>query len=216
MKTWKRYKGYLLKGEWHIHTSYTDGRSSVAEYCKKAWDLHIPLIAFTEHVREDLSYSFDKFLRDIEKARDVFPEIIILSGCEAKVLPDGELDVSEENLRKVDYPIFAFHSFPPEFDLYLKCLRKVIKNEFINAWAHPGLFLKKHNLEMDDGTLIDILRLVGENDVLLEVNRKYDLPPKYWSDFIGGMGIHVVRGSDIHSASELSITDSIVSEVRSG
>lgn len=203
MKTWERYKGYLLKGEWHIHTNYTDGKDSIFEYCQKAKELGLPLIAFTEHVRRTLDYDFDKFLDDITKAREAFPELIILSGCEAKVLPNGELDIGEENLRKVDYPIFAFHSFPADLDLYVKCLKKTIENKFINAWAHPGVFLKAHNLEMDERTLLDVLRLLKENDVLLEINEKYSSPPKHWNNLISMVGVTEVRGSDIHSVAEM-------------
>ena len=47
MKTWKKYIDYLLVGEWHIHTSYTDGKNSVFEYCEKAIEVDIPLLALT-------------------------------------------------------------------------------------------------------------------------------------------------------------------------
>lgn len=204
MKIWEKHKKYLLKGEWHIHTNYTDGKNSVSEYCEKANELEIPLIAFTEHIRTNFDYNFSKLLDDIEKARKEFPEIIILSGCEARVLPDGGLDISKENLKKVDYPIFAFHLFPADLDLYLKQFRKIVKNRFVNTWAHPGLFLKKHKLKIDEKDLLDILKLLKEKNVLLEINRKYDLPPKYWDNLIEKTKICKVRGSDIHNASEIA------------
>jgi putative hydrolase len=203
MKTWEKYKEYCLTGEWHIHTNYTDGKNSVAEYCEKASKLGIPLIAFTEHVRRELSYDFSKFLADIERARDAYPELIILSGCEAKILPDGELDVDKYILNEVDYPIFAVHSFPPDIDLYIKQLKNVIRNEKVNAWAHPGLFLKRSNLEMDGRALMEILMLMKEKKVLLEVNRKYELPPENWRKLAEKIGVCVVKGSDVHELSEL-------------
>jgi DNA polymerase (family 10)/putative hydrolase len=85
MKTWKKYVDYLLEGEWHIHTNYTDGKNTVFEYCEKAVEIGIPLLAFTEHVRKELTYDFNQFLNEIEEAREEF-DLIILSGCEAKVL----------------------------------------------------------------------------------------------------------------------------------
>lgn len=203
MKIWRKYEEYLLKGEWHIHTKYSDGENSIFGYCEKANELKLSLIAFTEHVRKDLNYDFGKFLEDIERARKKFPELIILSGCEAKVLPDGELDIDEENLRKVDYPIFAFHSFPADLDLYVECIRKAIKNRFVNTWAHPGLFLKKNNLKINEKSLLDILKLLKRNDVLLEINRKYDLPPEDWNDPIKRLRINKINGNDIHSVSEI-------------
>ncbi len=202
MKIWKKYENYLMKGEWHVHTRYTDGKNTVFEMCKRAVELHIPLIAFTEHVRKNLNYDFDKFLYDIDRARDEFPQLIILSGVEAKVLPDGELDVKEEIIKKVDYPIFAYHSFPMDLELYVETLKKVIKNKYVNAWAHPGLFLLRHGLNADVLDIEPILKLMKENDVLLEINYKYNLPFKRWIDRARKLGVKFVSGGDVHSINE--------------
>jgi len=202
MKTWRKYADYLLDGEWHIHTNYTDGKNSVFEYCKRALEMGIPLLAFTEHVRRELSYDFNQFLADIEKARQEF-NLIILSGCEAKVLPDGELDVKQWILKKVDYVIFAFHSFPKDIDLYIESLKSVLRNSYVNAWAHPGEFLSRHDLELPEKDLIEIFKLMREQDVLLEINRKYSVPPEKWVSMARRYNVRMVRGSDVHSTEDL-------------
>lgn len=197
MKTWEKYREYLLKGEWHVHTEYTDGNNSVYECCQKAVEVGIPLIAFTEHVRRSMSYDFSNLLNDIDEAKDAF-ELIILSGCEAKVLPNGELDVPDDILNEVDYPIFAFHSFPPDIEIYLESLECVLNNGYMNTWAHPGSFLYKTHLKIPENRLIDILCLIKSNRVLLEVNRKYRAPPTKWVDLAKICDICLVRGSDVH------------------
>lgn len=203
MKTWRKYEEYLTTGEWHVHTSYTDGENTVFELCRAAVDLGIPLIAFTEHVRRELTYDFNSLLADIERARGEFPELIILSGVEAKVLPDCSLDVCEDIIREVDYPIFAFHSFPDDLELYIRCLKEVIKNRYVNTWAHPGLFLKGRGLTLEEETVREILGLMKRSDVLLEVNSKYNLPPGSWLGLAEKMGVKVVRGDDIHSLEQM-------------
>lgn len=35
MKRWKRYRAQLHTGDWHVPTSYADGKNTVFEYCKK-------------------------------------------------------------------------------------------------------------------------------------------------------------------------------------
>ena len=92
MKICEKYKHFLFKGEWHIHTSYTDGKNTVLEYTEKAIELGIPLLAFTEHVRLNIEYNYDELLNDILIVKQKYPELIILSGIEAKILPDGKLD----------------------------------------------------------------------------------------------------------------------------
>ncbi len=201
MKVWRKYEGYLLIGEWHIHTSYTDGKNTVFEYCHMAEKLNVPLIAFTEHVRRKLTYDFNQFMDDIERARDEF-NIIILSGCEAKVLPGGELDVERDILREVDYPILAFHSFPDDPELYVSSLINALRNPYVNAWAHPGKFLREKKLSLSKDELKEIFSVMKENDVLLEVNSRYHLPEKMWLELAKDIGVELVRGDDLHSVED--------------
>lgn len=193
----------MLTGQWHIHTNYTDGENSVFQLCKKAVELKIPLVAFTEHVNRRLSYDFNKFMSDIEKAREEFPDIIILSGAEMKVLPDCTLDIQEEIFRAVDYPIFAFHSFPKDPQSYLSCLKSVLKNARINTWAHPGSFLRTINSALEEKELSKILQIMRKRKVLLEINRKHDLPEKEWLETAIENEVEFVNGSDIHSLADL-------------
>jgi len=205
MKVWKKYKDYLLTGEWHIHTKYTDGENTIFEICETAKELGIPLLAFTEHVRKNLTYDFNEFLGEVERAKDEFPEIVILSGVEAKVLPNGDLDVDKDILREVDYPIFAFHSFPKDLKLYINALKRALTNRYINAWAHPGLFLVKNNFELPKDIVVEIFKIMNKNDILLEINAKYDLPKRDWIDLALKHNVQIVRGSDIHNIKMLKI-----------
>jgi DNA polymerase (family 10)/putative hydrolase len=203
MKTWEKYRKYLMKGEWHVHTNYTDGNNTIFEYCQKAVQHNIPLIVFTEHVRKKLDYDFGSFLREIEKTREMFPELIILSGLEAKVLETGELDVEEKLLKKVDYPIFAYHTFPASKNIYLETIQKVIKNRYVNTWCHPGLFLVKNHIKIKEEELIKILENMKTHRVLLELNKKYNLPDASWIKKAKEKKVLLVNGGDIHSIIDL-------------
>jgi DNA polymerase (family 10)/putative hydrolase len=165
-------------------------------------NLGIPLLAFTEHVRRDLQYDFKQFLVEIEQARSRF-NLLILSGCEAKVLPGGQLDIADWVLQEVDYPVFAFHSFPSDLQEYLRSLRVVLSYVYVNTWAHPGLFITRRDLDLADRELKGLLELMKYHEILLEVNRRYNLPPARWLDFAAEAGVEIVRGSDIHSIDEL-------------
>jgi DNA polymerase (family 10)/putative hydrolase len=198
MKPWRKYERFLMAGEWHVHTSYTDGRQSVHEACSKASELGIPLISFTEHVRKYLAYDYNRLLGDVEDARKEFPGLRILAGVEAKVLPDGGLDIDDDLLGQVDYPTFAFHSFPQDKELYFRRLKEAIQSPHVCAWDHPGLFERKSGILLDDDELAEVFRLMKGNDVLLEANGKYDLPERAWIHKALGMGVRIVRGTDIH------------------
>ena len=68
-KKWFPYRDYLHKGDWQVHTSYTDGSNTVFEFCERAVKNNLELIAFTEHVRSELDYNFYSLISDIESAR---------------------------------------------------------------------------------------------------------------------------------------------------
>jgi putative hydrolase len=204
MKGWSRYQSYLASGEWHIHTNYTDGKNSVDEYCRKAAELGMPLIAFTEHVRKKLTFNFDDLQRDIEKAREDYPKLIILSGCESKVLVDGSLDVSDDIIEQCDIVLMAIHSFPRDKDLYLKALTRALSNPDVDIWAHPGLFLIKTGFKLTDKEIREVLISLKDADVLLEINRRYGLPPVDWINLGRCLGIKFVIGSDVHDLSSLT------------
>ncbi|MCS3901431.1 PHP domain-containing protein [Methanococcus voltae] len=213
MKIWEKYEDYLLTGEWHVHTNYTDGKNTVKDLCEKATTLNIPLIAFTEHVRKNLNYDFNDFLTDIDTCKNEFPDLIILSGLEAKVLPDGTLDVLDDILNTVDYPIFAYHGFPKDITTYLETLNGIVsKSKFakrLNTWAHPGLFFQKNpNLlnELDEDILKEIFITMKKNKILLEINSKYNLPYQNWINLAKNedISLNFVKGSDIHDLNNLN------------
>lgn len=203
MKKWKKYKKYLQTGQWHIHTKYSDGKNTVDEICHEAQSLNIPLLAFTEHVRRNLSYNFEEFLQDIEQARKRFKKTVILSGCEAKVLPNGRLDAEKEVLRKVDIISMAFHSFPPSITTYLSALKTSLKNPNVDIWAHPGLFLRKNKLSLSRKEAREIVNICKENGVLIEINARYNLPMSQIYKSAIASKASICQGNDIHDITEL-------------
>lgn len=209
MKVLQKYKDYLFEGEWHIHTNFTDGENSILEYTEKAIELGIPLLAFTEHVRKKLDYDFGQFLNEVNIARKKYPNLVILAGCESKVLEDGTLDCREDIFEKVDYRIFAFHSFPESLDKYLIALENVLINYDVDAWAHPGLFFKKHNKVLLSGEKLSrLFRMMAKAQILLEVNLKYKLPDIIWLTEYTREAIHppVVFGGDVHNITDLYLS----------
>jgi putative hydrolase len=208
MKKWMNYEEHLMTGEWHVHTNFTDGKNTVHEYCKKANELGLPLIAFTEHVRKRLTYNFDDFTNEIENARKEYDNMIILTGCEAKVLDEGHLDVSENVLEKCNIVLMAFHSFPNNKNKYITALQNALCNPRVDIWAHPnllpiGIHPTQNGFTLSDEELSTILQTARKNKVLLEINRKYRLPPERLMRIAKEQGVKFVRGSDVHSVSDM-------------
>ena len=96
-------KNYIYTDK-HIHTNWTDGEATVLEMVKKAEQIGLTQIAFTEHVRSDSTY-FDAYLKEVHGAAEK-SSIEILFGLEAKIVGlEGHMDVPHGSLEKSDIRI---------------------------------------------------------------------------------------------------------------
>ena len=204
MKNWERYREYLETGDFHVHTDYTEGSHNILELCEQAIMNNLKLIAFTEHVRKVIFYDFDAFLADIDSARQRYPKLRILSGCEASVTDtEGSLDVSQGVLENIDIVVASFHSFPYGHKAeFLSALYSALKNPRVDIWGHPATFLRNVNLTVTE--TMDIINACKSNSVLIEDS----LAPVYRThpEFIklaNELGALTVRNSDAHCRENL-------------
>jgi DNA polymerase (family 10)/putative hydrolase len=205
MKKWERYSRYLDTGDWHCHTKYVDGRNTVMEMCGRAQKNGLELIAFTEHVRRELSYDFGRFVKDVENARKRFPRLKILVGCEAKVLDTkGNLDVSQETLRKCDIVLATFHSFPAADKNEMEsALKNMLENPDVDIWTHPITFFQK--CPMCEKDVYGIIKLCIRNNVLIENNIRGRYRCPRLMEECRKMGAKIVTGSDAHGVEDIRV-----------
>jgi putative hydrolase len=203
MKRWEAYRDDLLAGDWQVHTTWSDGKNSIVEYCQEARRKGLRLVAFTEHVRREIRYDFWAYAREVEEARKKFPDLILLAGCEAKVLNrQGDLDAPQDILEKADVVLGAFHSFA-EPEHYMEALEAMLRNPWVDSWAHPTLYAHKRGIVLTEDQEERLIRLCMEQHVLVEFNSKYNLPRLAMREKTRALGATYVYGSDAHSVTEL-------------
>lgn len=205
-----RFRKILKEGKYifHIHTNYTDGMSSVVDYFEYAQKNGISNLIFTEHVRKELSYNFDDFFNDIKVAEKRFTNVEAIIGCEAKIIPGGELDIPQSILSKIEVICIACHSFPDDVGLYVETLEKIFKDkhlkDYVRVWVHPGRFFKKRNkLDENKNILEELISIALSKEVFIEQNLKEDLPPLNVLERVPYDKI--VVGYDAHSVTDLEI-----------
>ncbi len=201
----KKYEPYFSTGLWHVHTTYTDGKNTVEDYCRLAQEKKIPLIAFTEHVRRKLDYHFEDFVNDIQLARKKYPHLILLIGCETKVLDlAGNLDVSEEVKKMCDVIMGVFHSFPHSDKVnYLHALKNMLQRKEINVWGHPTLFCQKRNFTLSPIDIEEVVDLCKKYNIYIEHNLRYNLPNELFLNLARKAQVPIICGMDLHDASKL-------------
>ena len=124
-----------LQGDYHVHTTYTHGISTIEENVAQAENLGLKEIAITDHgylgKNHILPGDLDKMREDIKKIKDKY-KVKILLGIEANLMSRaGDIDVSDEELSKLDLVVLGFHR-----------LSKVTIKEFFK-FVLPNLIRKR-------------------------------------------------------------------------
>lgn len=200
-------------GDWHLHTTYTDGQDTVEAYCEQAVENGLELLVFSEHTRRELDYDYAQLRADVERARERY-DLQLLLGCEAKVLGrDGRLDVPSEVSRTADVVVGVFHRFPETGKTaYLDAAAAMLANSEVDVWGHPTLYAERTGITLHDRDVRRLARIAADNGVLFERNQRYDLPDERFVRIARSYGVEFVVGSDAHKRSQLLTKDGLAHE----
>ncbi|MEM1548932.1 MAG: histidinol-phosphatase [Thermoproteota archaeon] len=92
----------MVKENYHIHSTYSDGKATILEYAKEAVSKGFGEIAFTEHLAirsgcsaKKLYYSMDvsklgNYIEEVRNVQDGFSELKIRAGLEVDYFPGSE------------------------------------------------------------------------------------------------------------------------------
>jgi putative hydrolase len=195
------------KEDYHIHFNYNDHSAinlSVENIIKKANELHLQTIAFTEHVRRTSEWT-EKYLQEIEYFKNT-TNIKILKGFEAKILPDGSIDCPEIYLSREYFLIASFHTkYQDKYNWY-NALLKAIRNESVSVIGHlapdPGFSLTNREIKVLGEEILS-------NNKIVELNAKYKRPPIEFIKIFKDLRVQFHLGSDAHAIDEIGNYDRI-------
>lgn len=108
---------FKLIADYHTHTKYSDGKGSIEDSVKRAVELGLKMIGISDHgfnhVKSGIKRSQVQEMREeVERLKKVYPQIEIKLGIEANLVNlDGEIDLTEEDIKNFDYIIFGIHYF---------------------------------------------------------------------------------------------------------
>ncbi|MFA4825886.1 MAG: PHP domain-containing protein [Methanoregula sp.] len=207
--------------DFHIHTTITDGTSSIEEFIQTGINRGLQEIAFTEHVRKTSEW-YPEFIEKIEALREVYKhKIIIFHGIEAKVLnSDGDLDASDEMLDTAELVLGSVHRFPgfdnvPTVSNYhlaeeefakteFGLAKAILKNPDVDVLAHPGgMFIRKFRKNVPTGVMEELIELVNRYDKAIEINSSYLKDISLNAEPFLRMNPLISLGSDAHNKDEL-------------
>ena len=165
-----------IKGDFHVHTVWSDGGNSIEEMAKAAKERGYKYLAICDHsksLRIAGGLSEEKLVEQIEKIKELnekYKNFTILAGSEVDIKADGSLDYTDELLEKLDIVVAAIHTrfSMPEHEM-TKRIIKALQNPYVNILAHPTgrLMGVRDPYELD---LDEVLKVAKKNKVTLEIN----------------------------------------------
>ena len=136
--------GADIRGDLHMHTSWSDGRDTVDAMAEMGHRLGYEYIAITDHsphagTSRTLTVDAVKQQSDeIAAARERFPSMAIFHGCEVDILPDGKLDFSDRVLGQFDLVLASLHdSAGQDADRLEKRYVSAMKHPLVTLITHP-------------------------------------------------------------------------------
>ena len=210
-----------ILGDYHTHTKFSDGRATVLEMARAAKEKGLVEIAVTDHgfgmiVGGLRKRKVDNLRGEIQSA---VAELPVLVGIEANLVNcRGDTCLDPESAKNFDIVIFGIHlrvlyGFRAFFSFLLpnllcmatrytpkwrirantQIVKRVIENNRVDIWAHPGKFFKVD--------VVEIAKTCAERGTLIELNGKrisfrpidYELMAKAGAKFIINSDAHSTR-----------------------
>ena len=102
-----------VRGDLHTHTHWSaDGKNTLAEMVAAASERGYEYYAITDHSHYLREGRLAQQLEEIEQMRERYPKLRILAGVEANIRSNGEVDVAEEELARLDWVVASVHNAP--------------------------------------------------------------------------------------------------------
>ncbi|GAA5416285.1 DNA polymerase/3'-5' exonuclease PolX [Paraliobacillus ryukyuensis] len=213
-----------IKGDLHMHTTWSDGAQSVEEMVQAAVNRGYAYIAITDHskflkVANGLDETrLRKQREEIERLRPLYPNITIFCGVEMDILPDGSMNFANEFLQEMDYVIGAIHSsFNQTEEEIMHRLFHACENPYITLIAHPTgrIIGRRKGYQANVKQLIEKAKETG---TVLELNanpNRFDLAAP-WLRQAQEQGVNIAINTDAHSEGSLAFMDDGVRVARRG
>ncbi|MBT4034114.1 MAG: hypothetical protein HOB84_03435 [Candidatus Marinimicrobia bacterium] len=208
-----------IKGAFHAHSTWSDGRNSLEELAEAARKIGYQYLGISEH--SQAAYYANGLKPDrvkaqwdlIDQLNGSYSDFHIFKGIEADILSDGSLDYDEELLAGFDFVIASIHShFQLDSVKQTDRIVRAMQSPFTTILGHPTgrMLMARPGYNPDMPTIIDV---AAENDKLIEINttpKRLDLDWRYLK-YAKEKGVKISINPDAHSISGL---DSIPLGVR--
>ncbi len=213
-----------IRGDLHMHTTASDGRSSIDDLINAAMMLKYEYIAITDHSKSSVianGLSTRDLLAEVERLQELNEQIkglTILAGCEVDILSDGSLDYDDDVLKQLDYITASIHSgMTGTRKKNTSRILKAMESPYVKSISHPtGRYIKyRQPMDLD---MPRIFQQAVDTNTALEISSqpaRLDLSAEHVRQAID-MGVKLAINTDAHDASGLFLMSLGVSIAQKG
>jgi DNA polymerase (family 10) len=200
-----------IKGDFHIHTNWSDGHDSIEAMALAARALGYEYIVIADHsagrgIARGLNE--ERLRRQVSEIRELnsrLSGIHVVCGAEVDIRADGSLDFPESLLAELDVVIAGVHSaMGQEESKMTQRIIQAMENPWVDIIAHPTCRLlgEREPISVD---LEAIFRAAVRTGTALEINampERLDLKDIHILR-ARELGVKLVLGTDAHSTAHL-------------
>jgi DNA polymerase (family 10) len=134
-----------IRGDLHTHSTWSDGRNTIADMVSAGKQLGYEYLAITDH--SERAWSSRRLAaadvgpqrEEIETLRSRVRGIEILHGIEVDIMPDGSLDFADEILEGFDIVLASLHDAADQDNAQLtERYLRAIRHPLVNVITHPA------------------------------------------------------------------------------
>ena len=214
----RRHQGMI-----HCHTTYSDGKHSVAEMARAAEAMGMKYLTITDHSPTAFyagGLKLDRLKRQWEEIDETQEQVKIklLKGTESDILADGRLDYPDHVLEQFDVVIASIHSrYKMDAEKMTKCLITAMQQPVFKIWGHAlgRLIQRRPPFACDVERVLDV---IAESRAAIEVNGdpyRLDMEPR-WIREARKRKIKFVISVDAHSMGAMNNLKYGVGQARRG
>jgi len=213
-----------IRGDIHVHTTWSDGKASVLEMAEAARDLGYEYVAICDHtrnVRVVPGLDADDVRRqgeEIAAANEALAPFRVLRGIECDILADGSLDLPDDVLGELDWVQASVHAGQRQSrDQLTRRTLAAVEHPAVRSISHPqGRILNHRPPNAVD--LDAVFAVCASNGTAVETNGlpdRIDLSAELVREAIAA-GVRITCATDAHSVRGLANMRLSVATARRG